>query len=270
MAAPEVQVLNISLVSPAGKRPDNLEPGTLPHILLELDQLPRSLGGGERIVLRLAELLPRYGYRASILTFSIHPETTALELAPCPVYLLPLKRTYGFAAFRAALELRRFLKTQRVELVQTFFESSDLWAGLVTRIMSKAKLIWSRRDMGILRTRKHQITYRIFAGLPDAVFAVSEQVRRHCIEVDRIDMNRVYTVYNGLDPPTWKSRSSFPQKSDTTVLLTVGNIRRVKGHDVLIRAVAPLMRGDQRLMLHVAGDVLEPVYFNQLQGCVDE
>jgi L-malate glycosyltransferase len=219
-------------------------------------------------VLRLAELLPRYGYRASILTFSIHPESTALEAAHCPVYLLPLKRTYGFAALLAAFELRRFLKAQSVELVQTFFESSDLWAGLVTRAMSKAKLIWSRRDMGILRTRKHQITYRIFAGLPDAVFAVSEQVRRHCIEVDRIDASRVYTVYNGLDLPNGKYRSRFPKESDRTVLLTVGNIRRVKGHDVLIRAVAPLMRRDQRLMLYIAGDVLEQLYFNELQSLV--
>ena len=41
----------------------------MPHVLLVVDQFPKSLGGGERIVLRLAALLPRYGYRVSILTF---------------------------------------------------------------------------------------------------------------------------------------------------------------------------------------------------------
>jgi hypothetical protein len=40
----------------------------LPHVLLVLDQFPQTLGGGERIVLRLAALLPTYGYRVSILT----------------------------------------------------------------------------------------------------------------------------------------------------------------------------------------------------------
>ncbi len=29
--------------------------------------------------------------------------------------------------------------------------------------------------MGILRTLKHRIAYKLMAGLPDAVFAVSEQ-----------------------------------------------------------------------------------------------
>jgi hypothetical protein len=162
----------------------------LPHVLLVVDQFPKTLGGGERIVLKLADLLPQYGYRASILTFAIHPENTALRSPPCPVFLLPLRRTYDFTALRAALEFKRFLADQRVQIVQTFFESSDIWAGFVTKTMSKAKLIWSRRDMGILRTGKHAIAYRLLAGAPDAVFAVSEQVRQHCIEIDRIRPSR--------------------------------------------------------------------------------
>src|SRR5260370_12662228 len=129
----------------------------LPHVLLVLDKCPKVLGGGERIVLRLAALLPQYGYRTSILTFSIHPESAALRSSPCPIYLLPLQRTYDLPALRAALEFRQFLKKQQVRIVQTFFESSDLWAGFVTKTMSKARLVWSRRHMGILSTRKPHI-----------------------------------------------------------------------------------------------------------------
>ena len=62
----------------------------LPHVLLVLDQFPKTLGGGERIVLRLAALLPQYGYRASILTFSVHAESAAFKSSPCPIYLFPL------------------------------------------------------------------------------------------------------------------------------------------------------------------------------------
>src|SRR6202051_1977770 len=129
----------------------------LPHVLRVVDQFPKTLGGGERIALRIAALLPRYGYPRAILTFSAHPESAGLQSPPCPVYLLPLQRTYDLAALRAALEMRRFLKQHRIQIVQTFFESSDLWAGFVTKIMSDAKLIWSRRDMGILRGSKHHV-----------------------------------------------------------------------------------------------------------------
>lgn len=240
------------------------------HVLLVVDQFPKSLGGGERVVLKLASELPRYGYHASILTFYVDPECSALDCPPCPIYLLPLKRTYDFTALRAALELRKFLVDQNVGIVQTFFESSDIWAGFVTKTMSKAKLIWSRRDMGILRFPKHEISYRLMAKAPDAVFAVSEQVRKHCIEVDKIDAARVYTIYNGLD----LSESGSPPKASTVAgevrITTVGNIRRVKGHDLFIKAAAAVVPRFPGAIFSIAGEVLDHEYFIELQSLVHD
>ena len=242
----------------------------LPHVLLVVDQFPKTLGGGERIVLRLGGLLPRYGYQASILTFSAHPESEGLKSPPCPIYLLPLERTYDVEAIRAAFQLRRFLEAERICLVQTFFESSDLWAGTVTKLMSSAKLIWSRRDMGILRGRKHRLAYRLLAGVPDRVFAVSEQVRRYCVEVDRIDRDRTQTIYNGLDLNDWGGASEPARPPDQLVVTTIGNIRRVKGHDILVKAAAQIAPQFPRVTFSVGGEVLEPEYFAELQTLIRE
>ncbi|WP_263366346.1 glycosyltransferase [Edaphobacter bradus] len=238
-----------------------------PHVLLVVDTLGKTLGGGERIALKLASLLPHYGYRASILTFSLHPETAALDSPPCPIYLLPLNRTYDLRAMRAALHLRRFLKQQQVRIVQTFFESSDIWAGFVTKALSDAKLIWSRRDMGILRTSKHEAAYRMMAGFPDAVFAVSNLVRQHIIDVDHVDPARVLTIYNGLDISAWQVSSSSRDRS-RAVVTTAGNIRRVKGHDIFIKAAASVIQQFPQAQFSIAGDVLEPDYFAELQALV--
>jgi glycosyltransferase involved in cell wall biosynthesis len=239
-----------------------------PHVLLVLDQFPKTLGGGERIALKIAAMLPQYGYRASILTFSAHPDSAGLKAPPCPVYLLPLQRTYDLKAFRAALDLKQFLRQQKIQIVQTFFESSDIWAGFVTKSMSKAKLVWSRRDMGILRSSKHRIAYRVMSGVPDAVFAVSEQVRRHCIEIDRIDPTRVQTIYNGLDLADWGTVSRPAKAQGKAIVTTVGNIRRVKGHDVFIKAAATIVQHLPDISFSIAGDVLEPDYFQELKALV--
>ena len=245
------------------------EHSTLPHVLLVLDQFPKSLGGGERVALRIASCLPRYGYRASILTFSAHFESSALKSPTCPIYLLPLKLTYDVTALRAALDLRRFLRLQQVQIVQTFFESSDLWAGFVTKASSDAKLIWSRRDVGILRDRKHRVAYRIMSGAPDAVFAVSEEVRKSCIEVDHVDPARVRTIYNGLDLEGWDKVASRTEMSGP-VVATTGNIRRVKGHDVLVKAAAIVTRHFPQVSFSIAGEILEQDYFEELQMLVRE
>jgi glycosyltransferase involved in cell wall biosynthesis len=258
----------ITALSLSGSSPDDQKDAALPHVLLVLDQLSKTLGGGERIVLRLASLLPQYGYRASILTFSADPESPGLQSPPCPIYLLPLRRTYDLSALRAAFALKRFLREQRIEIVQTFFESSDLWAGFVTKAMSDAKLIWSRRDMGILRDRKHHVAYRLMSGFPDKVFAVSEQVRRHCIEVDRIEPPRVQTIYNGLDLADWDAVSRSAQHPGGPVVTTVGNIRRVKGHDVFIRAAASVVEQFPHVSFSIAGEILDPEYFQELETLV--
>jgi glycosyltransferase involved in cell wall biosynthesis len=251
-------------------RQNNPDFMAMPHVLLVVDQLPKALGGGERVALKIAALLPEYGYRASILSLSIHAKSAALQSPPCPIYALPLQSTYDLTAFRAAFMLRKFLRQNRVQIVQTFFESSDLWAGCVTKLTSKAKLIWSRRDMGILRARKHSIAYRLMAGLPDAVFAVSEQVRRHSIAVDGIDPDRVETIYNGLNLADWKEIHRPDKPAGDIVVTTVGNIRRVKGHDLFIRAAKSIASEFPRVRFNIAGDVLEPDYFVELKNLIQE
>ena len=242
----------------------NSLPDRRPHVLLILDQFPETSGGAERIALRQAALLPRFGYRVSLLTFFAHPSSSCLLAPPCPTYLLPLTSTHNRAAWHAAGVLRAFLADEEVRIVQTFFESSDLWAGMITKIASDAKLVWSRRDMGILRSGKHHVAYRMLSRMPDAVLAVSEQVRRHAIEVDGIAPERVETIYNGLDLAQWPGDAGARPEGGP-VITTVGNLRRVKGHDVFLEAAAIVSRKIPGARFTVGGDVLEPAYFAALQ-----
>ena len=243
---------------------------SFPHVLLVLDQFPKTLGGGERAALSLAENLPKHGFDASILTFFVHPECTGLVRPPCPIYVLPLQRTYGLKAIRAAVALRRFLCRHNVQIVQTYFESSDLWAGLVVKATSHAKLVWSRRDMGILRERKHRIAYRLMSRMPDAVLTVSEQVRHYCIQEDGIDPAKIQTVYNGIDLTHWNSGPTEKKHAGEMVITTVGNIRRVKGHDLLIRAAGMIAPRFPGAVFSIAGAVLEPNYFGEVEALVSE
>ena len=61
--------------------------------------------------------------------------------------------------------------------------------------------------MGILRDSKHHVAYRLMSRIPDRVFAVSEEVRQHCVEVDRINPSLVETIYNGIDVAEWDAVS---------------------------------------------------------------
>jgi glycosyltransferase involved in cell wall biosynthesis len=122
--------------------------------------------------------------------------------------------------------------------------------------------------MGILRTGKHHVAYRLMAGLPDAVFAVSEQVRQHCIEVDRINPGRVQTIYNGLDLADWEVPAKPNKAPGEFVITTAGHIRYVKGHDIFIKAAALVRRRFPEASFSIAGNILDSAYFAELQTLV--
>src|SRR5216684_5034442 len=125
------------------------------HVLFVIDELC-ELGGAERILLKMVRLLPKDLFRCSVVTFRIREDLEELTEIGCPLYVFPLKKTYDFNALRMAMRLRNLIRREKVSIVHTFFETSDLWAGLVARLSGCPVLISSRRDMGILRSGKHR------------------------------------------------------------------------------------------------------------------
>jgi L-malate glycosyltransferase len=134
----------------------------------------------------------------------------------------------------------------------------------------------SRRDMGILRRPKHALAYRFVNPLFTRVLAVSEEVRRCCIEVDHLRPERVETVYNGVEfrPLPLESRDASRKRlgfSDfKEIVLTIGNIRRVKGIDIFLRAAAKVCKSHPSAMFVIVGDNHDPVHFNELNELVRE
>lgn len=260
---------SITLLSAAAF--DDSLPTAAQHITLLLDQFPRVLGGGERVVLRLARLLQRSGYRVSIVTFQVLCDPHLLQSAGCPVYLLPISNVFSVDALGAAWRLGTFLRRQKVSIVMTFFESSNLFGGIVTKALSRARLIWNRRDMGILREEKHKTAYRWLPWLPDYVIAVSEQVRQHAVEVDRIPGDRVGVVYNAIEGAAGgsgvRAAHTWPEPP---VVIAVGNLRRVKGQDTLVEAAAVVLRTHPDVRFLVVGEALEAEFVDALQKRMEQ
>jgi len=121
-------------------------------------------------------------------------------------------------------------------------------------------VVSSRRDMGILRRRHHAFAYRLLNRCFDQIQAVSEEVRKHTIRTERLSPSKVVTVHNGVDLDAISSagRSSLwrdlPELEDAThVIASVGNVRPVKGFDVLLRAASVVCREFPRAVFLVVG-----------------
>jgi glycosyltransferase involved in cell wall biosynthesis len=242
-----------------------------PHVLFLIDHL-MALGGGETNLLKVVQLMPPDLVRCSIATFRIKPEIR--QSISVPVYVFPWKRFFHLDAWKAAIALRKLIRTEKVDIVQTYFETSNLWGGLVAKL-SGALLLSSRRDMGILRKAKHATAYRLVNKLSDRVLAVSEEVKKFCIETDRIDPQRITVVYNGVDLEHIAAETSKenpftgPDWAGASHIITcVGNIRRVKGIDVLIRTAQRVCRELPDAVFVIAGSLYEKDYSEEMQTMI--
>lgn len=251
-------------------------PAQRPHILFLIDQLCES-GGAERALLSIIRLLPKDRFRCSLATFKLDSGIEIFRHIPCPVHVFPLRRTYGWSGVATARKLRALIRSQRAEIVHTFFETSDLWGGLVAKLSGCPVLISSRRDMGILRSAKHRIAYRLLAPIADQVLTVSEEVRQFCLRQDGLPPSKVVTLYNGIEverfaaaPDRDRLRQKMGLAEASHLVTTLGHIRRVKGIDTLVRAAAVVRREFPRALFLVIGDVSEPQHFRELQALCRE
>src|SRR5437660_1955513 len=209
-----------------------------PHVLFLIDHL-MALGGGETNLLKVVQLMPPELVRCSIATFRITPEIR--ESISVPVHVFPWRRVYHLDALKAAFALRKLIRDEHVDIVQTYFETSNLWGGIVAKL-SGALLLSSRRDMGILRKTKHALAYRVVNRLADRILAVSEEVKKFCIDAERIDPHKISVVYNGVDlkhiaaaDPETNPYATADCARASHIITCVANVCRVKGIDVLVR-----------------------------------
>ena len=242
-----------------------------PQVLFVIDQLC-EIGGAEHSLLLTIQALQRKEVRCAVATFRMDPSLDIFRNFPCHLHFFPLRRTYDWNALRMAVRFRRLIRSQGIRVVHTFFETSDIWGGLVAKLSGCPVLVSSRRDMGILRAQKHRMAYRLIAPLFDRVTAVCDEVRAFCIQQDSLSPKKVVTLYNGVDLKGVAAarngtelRASEDLDGTFPVVISVAHLRRIKGIDVLLNAAARVCREFPNATFLVVGKVVEPEYAGELR-----
>jgi glycosyltransferase involved in cell wall biosynthesis len=244
----------------------------LPHILFVIDGLYGTAGGAEGILSRIVRTLPAHGYRCSIVTFASCPALVDAANFDCPVHCFPVRRLWGAHALRAAWRMARLIQRERVAVVHTFFEASDLLGGVVARICGRA-LISSRRDMGFRRSPAQRLAYRLATPLFTEVHAVASEVGRAHIAQDRLNPAKLVTVRNGVDLTSMDGvDAGLPPElgipTGAPVVACVGNIRPVKGIEYLAGTAAEVCREVPDARFLVVGEVHDHRYFAHVRELI--
>jgi len=239
-------------------------------VLFLIDDLC-GMAGAERVLINMLSHMPKDRFRCLVGTLRQDPNPEIVQKLGCPVHVFPLRKTYDLDALKIASQLRRLIRTEHVQIVHTIFETADLWGSVVAKLSGCPVIISSRRDMGFNQSPKHRLAYRMLRPVFNQVQTVSDQVRNVCIEKEGFASERVVTLYNGVDMDKIAASNGVAElqralglEQASHVISTVGNIRWIKGTDVVMQVAAKVCERYPRAVFLVPGKVLEKEYFDRV------
>jgi glycosyltransferase involved in cell wall biosynthesis len=227
-------------------------------------------GGAERVVAELAKHLDRRRFRPIVI---LQQRRIDYPLpADVPIFLIPQPRPartpwgklWNLAGRVAAL--RRILREQRADVVNSHLPQQNLLAMLATRGL--------RCTVVPTEHNSPRINFRRFAApwlwhllswsyrFADAIVTVSEGLSREFERTYRLPPGKVRTIYNPVDSAALRKAAKervrhpwFGRPHKTPVLISMGRLIRQKGFDVLLKAFALLrQRRDCRLAILGQGE----------------
>ena len=218
-------------------------------------------GGGLSHIVNLLTEAKQEGKDFDLLTLAEGPVAEAARKRGINTHVLGASSRYDLASLR---KLIRFINNGHYDIVHTHGARANLFLSLMHKKIGATWCITVHSDP-YLDFEGRGILGSIFTKLnihalrkADCVFAVTERFARLLIDKAQVDKNKVHVIYNGI---FFHNDSEIPAKYEHTYfnIINVARTEKVKGQELLLKAVKQL--DDQHIRLHIAGDgsQLEPL-----------
>jgi glycosyltransferase involved in cell wall biosynthesis len=224
----------------------------------------RGIGGSERHLLTLLPALAARGVEPVFLGLDDpagEPEPFYRALGVERVRLACPRDLDPALAWRVRRELRRL----RPDLVHTHLVHADVYGAVGA---GRAPLVSTKHNDDRFRLGPFRYVERALARRAAGVIAITEALRRFCVERVGLPPGKVEVVRYGLDelPEPWGEGPEVPVPPEARVLLCVGRLAEQKGVDVAVRALARIREQEPAAVLVVLGEGPERTRLEALAG----
>jgi glycosyltransferase involved in cell wall biosynthesis len=213
-------------------------------------------GGAERVALLLCERLVRRGHDVTLVSLE-EPRggPLASEFTAAGVRFLPVEKV--LSSFDRTLSARLFATFLRsdFDVVHTHNPIPLIYAALPARL-SGARAIHTKHGPHPDAWQRIMLR-RIGAAATNVFTTVSDSVAKYALSIREVSASKVHVITNGTDTDRFradpdlraKTREKLGIPGGAFVVGSVGRMAKVKNHPLLVRAAAPLLGEDVRLVI---------------------
>jgi glycosyltransferase involved in cell wall biosynthesis len=239
-----------------------------PRILFLIDEIGGiAEGGTERQVLQLIELASRVGYEPRLAVLR-GTEWLKDEQAGCPVFCAGVNSLLHPSGWRACWKLVRWMRRERIALVQTFFVESNLFGPWLGRLAGVPVVIGSRRNLNQWHSRSAWralgiLTLQWLANISaDCVIANSLVVAEATVKTEGLQQRKLHVAYNGIDLAKFsrlhelrnQARQMLGVAEDEILVGNISCFREVKGIPQFVDAARIVLEKEPRMRFLAVGD----------------
>jgi L-malate glycosyltransferase len=214
-----------------------------------------SVGGTETQLLALMRSLDRQRVTPFLcLLDGETEESRTLEPDDCPVLRLGIRALHHPSTFRKAVRLVRFLRGERVDVLQVYFQDS-MYLGLVAgRCAGVPRILRTRNNTGYFLTPFQRQLSRLCNFFSDGAIANCEISRQILVDQEGARPESTIVVENGIDLSRFLTIPPVDGRQPLRRIGMVANLRPVKQPQLLVEAAAMLRQDYPDLQFTIAGE----------------
>lgn len=212
-------------------------------------------GGTELHLLRLIRGLDRTCFipHLCLLKGKGDPRSRKLEPLDCDVLRLDVKRLRTPSALLQLVQLVRYLRRNRIDIVEVLFPDSTYFGAVAARLAGVGTVVRACRNLGHDVTTTHRAATSLINRLIDAIVANCEAAQRRLVEDERFDPANSLVIPNGIDLEHYQAIPLKKTTQSSACIGMVGNLRWIKGPDLLLEAAAILAQRGLDFRVEIAG-----------------
>jgi len=162
----------------------------------------------------------------------------------------PTRSFYSLQGLYQLIRICRLARRERVKIIHTFFEKSEVMGWLTARLSDIPVWITSRRDLGFNRKKIFKQIFRFTAPDCDRCVAVCHAVKDRVVQQERLAQEKIEVIYNGLDFSMYQHssngnalRNELGVDDNVQLVGMIANFNfEIKGHRYFMEAAKSVLK----------------------------
>ena len=218
-------------------------------------------GGAETLVIEICRKIEARGYMPEVYHFG----NPWLE-DKCREYNIPTLMAPGHRWYKSARTLlvftpvfARFLKAQRVDILHSHL-FGPVTGACFAAYLAGIPHLGTLHDIYTIEAKKRRVRYlQLSSFLNTRLVTVSHQMNTYLTNLGKFNDKTLQTIVNGMDLEKFNlscSRDQYPElqlEPEDFVIICVGRLEKIKGHDILLKALGQ-MQPERHINLLIVGD----------------